>query len=115
MTVVPGGPAVFRRYLVVFAVLFAATSLAYAASRHIVGQKGALFSPGKMTVSAGDVVVFKNDDGVTHHIYSSTKGQEFNLETTVPGQDVRHTFAKPGRVDIRCGLHPGMRLVVTVN
>jgi plastocyanin len=109
------GPLVFRRYLVVFAVLFATASLAYAASRHVVGQKGALFNPGKMTVGVGDVVVFKNDDGVTHHIYSSTKGQEFNLETTSPGQDVRHTFAKPGRVDIRCGLHPGMRLVVNVN
>jgi plastocyanin len=115
MTVSPGGSAVFRRYLVVFAVLFATTSLAFAAARHVVGQKGALFSPGKMSVGVGDVVVFKNDDGVTHHIYSSTKGQEFNLETTAPGQDVRHTFAKPGRVDIRCGLHPGMRLVVTVN
>jgi plastocyanin len=115
MTVIPGGSVVLRRYLVVFAVLFATASLAYAASRHVVGQKGALFSPGKMSVTVGDVVVFKNDDGVTHHIYSSTKGQEFNLETTVPGQDVRHTFAMPGRVDIRCGLHPGMRLVVTVN
>jgi plastocyanin len=115
MTAIPGGSVVLRRYLVVFAVLFATVSVAYAASRHLVGQKGALFSPGKMNVSVGDVVVFKNDDGVTHHIYSSTKGQEFNLETTVPGQDVRHTFSKAGRVDIRCGLHPGMRLVVTVN
>jgi plastocyanin len=115
MTVIPGGSAVFRRYVIVFAVLFATASFAFAASRHAVGQKGSLFSPGKMNVSAGDVVVFKNDDGVTHHIYSSTKGQEFNLETAAPGQDVRHTFTKQGRVDIRCGLHPGMRLVVTVN
>jgi plastocyanin len=106
---------VYRRYIAVFAVLLASASLAYAASRHVVGQKGSLFTPGKMAVKAGDVVVFKNDDGVTHHIYSSTKGQEFNLETAAPGQDVKHTFAKPGRVDIRCGLHPGMRLVVTVN
>jgi plastocyanin len=115
MTALPKGLVVLRRYLVVFAVLLATASLAYAAAHRVVGQKGALFSPGKMNVSVGDVVVFKNDDGVTHHIYSSTKGQEFNLETTAPGQDVRHTFAKAGRVDIRCGLHPGMRLVVTVN
>ena len=105
----------FRRYLIVIAVLVATASLSYAASRHVVGQKGSLFSPGKMTVKAGDVVVFKNDDGVNHHIYSSTKGQEFNLETAAPGQEVRHTFPKAGRVDIRCGLHPGMRLVVNVN
>jgi plastocyanin len=57
---------------------------------------------------------FQNDDDVTHHIYSSTKGQEFDLDTVAPGKSGSHTFAKAGRVDVRCGLHPGMRLVVTV-
>lgn len=57
---------------------------------------------------------FQNDDDVTHHIYSSTKGQEFDLETMEPGAKADRAFAKRGRVDIRCGLHPGMRLVVTV-
>jgi cytochrome c peroxidase len=52
--------------------------------------------------------------GVTHHIYSSTKGHEFDLATAQPGEDVRHTFSARGRVEVRCGLHPSMRLVVTV-
>ena len=57
--------------------------------------------------------MFQNDD-VTHDIYSSTKGQEFNLEVMSPGSKVTHTFDKKGRIDVRCGLHAGMRLVVTV-
>jgi plastocyanin len=102
-----------RRYFVGVAVFISVAGVAFAAE-HVIGQKGRLFRPGAMKVKAGDTVVFKNDDTVTHHIYSSTKGQEFDLETTRPGEDVRQTFSAPGRVDVRCGLHPGMRLVVTV-
>ena len=84
------------------------------AAEHAVGQKGRLFSPGALQVKTGEVVLFRNDDTVTHHVYSSTKGQEFDLSTSKPGQEMRHSFSKPGRVEIRCGLHPGMRLMVTV-
>jgi plastocyanin len=101
------------RFFVAMCVVMALASLAYAA-QHAVGQKGRLFRPGTMKVKAGDTVVFKNDDTVTHHIYSSTKGHEFDLETAKPGEDVSRTFPASGRIDVRCGLHPGMRLVVTV-
>jgi plastocyanin len=89
-------------------------SLAYAAAEQVVAQKGKLFTPGTVRVKAGDTLVFKNDDSVTHHVYSSTKGQEFELDTTKPGQAVRRAFPARGRVEVRCGLHPGMRMVVTV-
>jgi plastocyanin len=101
-----------RRYLVIV-IFISMVGIAYPA-QHVIGQKGRLFRPGAITVKAGDTVTFKNDDTVTHHIYSSTKGQEFDLETTRPSQDARRTFAAAGRVDVRCGLHPGMRLVITV-
>lgn len=80
----------------------------------VIKQKGRLFSPGKLTVKSGAVLVFENDDNVTHHVYSATKGHEFKLETVPPGEKAKHTFTKRGRVDVRCGLHPGMRLVLTV-
>lgn len=102
-----------RRSIFIIGVLVVTGSVAYAA-QHVIGQKGRVFQPGVMTVKAGDTVTFKNDDSVTHHIYSSTKGQEFNLTTTHPGQDAQRTFATAGKLDVRCGLHPGMRLVVTV-
>lgn len=97
----------------VAALVIAAAGITYAA-QHKIGQKGRLFSPGTLTVKAGDSLLFQNDDDVTHHIYSATRGQEFDLETMPPGEKIAHTFASKGRVDVRCGLHPGMRLVVTV-
>jgi plastocyanin len=103
----------FRRYATIVCFLAAGAAVVYAAP-HAVGQKGRLFSPGAIHVKTGETVTFKNDDSVTHHIYSSTKGHEFDLETTRPGQGVTRTFSNRGRVEVRCGLHPGMRLVVTV-
>src|SRR5262245_6201569 len=103
----------FRRYAIVGCALLATASAAYAAQQ-VVGQKDRLFSPGALKVKAGESVVFKNDDNVTHHVYSSTKGQEFDTETTKPGDSVSRTFTARGRVEVRCGLHPGMRLIVTV-
>ena len=58
--------------------------------------------------------MFQNDDNVTHHVYSATKGHEFKLDTVRPVAKNSQKFSKRGRVDVRCGLHPGMRLVVTV-
>lgn len=103
----------FRGVLLSLSVVVLLTARADA-GQFMIGQKGRLFKPGSLRVKAGDVVVFKNDDTVTHHVYSSTKGHEFDLETTNPGEDVKWTFDSKGRVDVRCGLHPGMRLVITV-
>jgi len=101
------------RRIVLAVALAGITSFGYAADRAI-SQKGRLFTPGTIRVKTGESLVFKNDDEVTHHIYSSTAGHEFTIETMEPGQSVPHAFSKPGRVDVRCGLHPGMRLMVTV-
>ena len=84
-----------RPYVAIVLILIFIGGVAYAA-QHVIGQKGRLFRPGVMIVKAGDTVTFKNDDTVTHHIYSSTKGHEFDLETTRPGKDVRRTFAATG-------------------
>jgi plastocyanin len=105
--------AMNARLLVILCTLMVISGRADA-EQYAIGQKGRLFKPGSMRVKAGDTVVFKNDDTVVHHVYSSTKGHEFDLETTNPGEDVKRTFPSKGRVDVRCGLHPGMRLVVTV-
>lgn len=103
----------FRSCIAVGGILIALTGVVYAA-QHKVGQKGRLFTPGALTVKSGDALVFQNDDDVTHHVYSSTKGQEFDLKTLAPGAKGTQTFAKKGRVDVRCGLHAGMRLVLTI-
>ncbi len=102
-----------RVYLSVAGILVSTVAAAYAAP-HIVSQKGKLFSPGALTVKSGETLLFQNDDRVSHHVYSSTKGQDFNLDTLPPGESASRAFSKKGRIDVRCGLHPGMRLIVTV-
>ena len=102
-----------RRYLAIAVLVVASVTVTYA-KELVVGQKGKLFTPGAVTVKVGDVLLFQNDDAVTHHIYSTTKGREFSLETLHAGKSAKRAFAAKGRVDVRCGLHPGMRLVVTV-
>jgi plastocyanin len=103
-----------RFHLALAGLLLGTMTVAYAAVPRVVGQKGKLFSPGAVTVKSGEALLFHNDDSVTHHIYSSTKGQEFSLDTLHSGKSASRTFSKKGRVDVRCGLHPGMRLVVTI-
>lgn len=101
------------RVLFTFVILATLASAAHAETR-VVGQKGKVFAPKAVHIKVGDALVFKNDDDVTHHMYSSTKGHEFNLRITKPGGEAQHTFTKPGTVQVQCGLHPGMRLAVTV-
>ena len=103
----------FRSCLALAGLLAVTAGIAYAA-QHTVGQKDRLFTPGTLTVKSGDPVTFVNDDNVTHHVYSSSKGFEFNLKTMKPGDSRIHTFAAKGKAEVRCGLHPGMRLIVTV-
>jgi plastocyanin len=102
-----------RFSIAIAGLVIGAATITYA-SELVIGQKGRLFSPGTVTIQAGESLVFQNDDAVSHHVYSSTKGQEFDLETVGPGKRMSRTFSKKGRVDVRCGLHPGMRLVVSV-
>lgn len=81
---------------------------------YVVGQKDKTFSAATLTVKAGDSITFKNDDQITHNIYSTAKENEFNLRAQAPGTSASVTLATEGTVEIRCAFHPKMKLVVTV-
>ena len=102
------------RYLVVILIVAAVAGGVHAAQQRTVSQKGRVFSVKELKVKAGELVVFKNDDNVTHHIYSATKDHEFNLRVMNPGHDRQRVFTKPGTLLVQCGLHPTMRLTVLV-
>jgi plastocyanin len=102
-----------RRYLAIACLVGGGVTATYA-KELVVGHKGKLFSPGTLTVKLGDALLFQNDDSVTHHIYSRTKGQEFTLEPLHSRKSAKQAFSSKGRVDVRCAMHRAMRLVVTV-
>ncbi len=85
-----------------------------ATSEHVVTQKGRKFSEKKMTLAVGDTIKFVNDDDVTHNIHSTSSGHAFDVGALKPGKAVTHKFSKPGKVKIRCAIHPKMKIRLTI-
>ncbi len=86
---------------------------AYAAQRTI-SQKDKAFSKSEITIKVGDEIVFANDDNITHNILSNSAGNTFNLGAQQPGSTVKYAFMNAGEVEVGCGIHPRMKLKVTV-
>jgi plastocyanin len=87
---------------------------AAAAAQHAIMQKGKVFSEATLTIKKGDVVVFVNDDTVTHNVMSMDARNEFNIGSQAPGVSTPVTFDKAGEFTILCAIHPRMKLVVKV-
>ena len=100
--------------LYVFAVALFLVAARAEAAEHVVVQKNKSFSVAEITIKPGDTIVFKNDDDVVHNVFSVTKGVEFNTNIQSPGQTATFTFPNEGKVEVRCVMHPTMKLVVNV-
>ncbi len=79
-----------------------------------ISQKGRNFTPAAVTVKKGDMVRFVNDDFYGHNVYSETEGASFDIGLQPPGEERDVVLEKLGIVDIRCRIHPRMRLKITV-
>jgi len=103
-----------NRMVLALVIAFAGGSVvAFAAERSIM-QKGKAFSESVITIKKGDVVVFVNDDSVTHNVMSTDSGNEFNIGSQAPGASTPVTFDKSGEFTILCAIHPRMKLLVKV-
>jgi plastocyanin len=95
-------------------VVIALSRGAWAVQDHIVAQKDKAFSVSIVKVVAGDTLVFKNDDQVTHNVFSASKGHEFNLKAQPPGTSASVKVSGDGNIEVRCAFHPRMKLVISV-
>lgn len=95
------------------AILLFATAPAWAAE-FVITQGDKRFSERRLTISVGDTITFVNDDTITHNIHSSTDGFDFDLGAQAPGESFSYVFEKPGKLKIRCAIHPKMKLELTV-
>jgi plastocyanin len=84
------------------------------AAEHTVVQKDKMFSTAALSVKVGDVVVFKNDDAITHNVFSVTKGLEFNTKRQPPGSSQEVVMKGEGTIEVTCAFHPRMKLTITV-
>jgi plastocyanin len=95
------------------AILVAAVAVR-AAAPVTVNQKGLQFSAPDLAVTKGQVVVFANDDRTTHNITVTGGGLNLNSGLQPPGVEFKVPFAKPGTYAVSCGIHPKMKMSVTV-
>ena len=74
-----------------------------------------MFAPRELSITAGDTLVFVNDDGeLLHHAYVRSDTFSFDIGEQAPGTQVPVRFTRPGSFQVRCDIHPRMVLDVTV-
>jgi plastocyanin len=99
--------------IVVGAMLVALTPAAHA-TEVVVDQQNKEFSQKSVSIKVGDSMKFVNKDDMVHDVHSTSDGYDFDLGAQKPGSETSYTFDKPGKVKVRCAIHPKMKLEVTV-
>jgi plastocyanin len=84
------------------------------AEEFVISQKKRKFSPKVVTAKIGDTVVFLNDDRFAHNLFSESKGFEFDVRKQMPGDRHTMTLERKGTFEVRCAIHPRMRMKITV-
>jgi plastocyanin len=105
-----------RKTIVVLTVALAA--LCFAAQHEndkarTVTIKSLKYNPAKITVKAGDEVLWINADDNDHTVTSDEK-DGFGSDNLAHGDKFRHTFEKKGTFAYHCKYHPRMKGVVVV-
>ncbi|HEX4637634.1 MAG TPA: cupredoxin domain-containing protein [Rhizomicrobium sp.] len=98
-----------RRFLILFLLL---PGVALAADpAHTITQKGRTFRPAEVTINHGETLTFTNEDSFIHQIYVDGL---FDSEEKAPGENLNETFSNAGTFQVRCHIHPTMRMTVRV-
>lgn len=84
----------------------------------VVEMEGDAFSEEELTVAAGTVVSWVNNDPHDHTVAHGEDGvaaedRSFNLPVPA-GQNREHTFEEAGTFPITCSIHPEMNMTVIV-
>lgn len=79
-------------------------------------QKDKTFSEERVTVKVGDKIKFVNDDNVTHNLtVKAPNGATKPGIQQKPGDEVELAFDAVGVSEVRCLIHPKMKMSVEVN
>lgn len=97
------------------AAVIALLSLSANAEEINVDQRGIRFDKTEITVKAGATVHYHNRDDVTHNLMVLGDDEDMRDEgLQKPGESVAPTFDKEGTFEVRCAIHPRMKMNVTV-
>jgi plastocyanin len=81
------------------------------AEDHVIAQSGRAFHPAEITIAKDDTLTFTNQDDFIHQVYVVDL---FDSEEKAPGEKLTENFPRAGTFEVRCHIHPKMRLVVHV-
>jgi plastocyanin len=98
------------RKLLLFLLLLPCAAIAAEGDR-VISQKGRAFRPGEVTIARNESLTFTNEDSFIHQIYVDGL---FDSEEKAPGEVLNETFPRAGTFQVRCHIHPIMRLIVHV-
>jgi amicyanin len=70
-----------------------------------VSMKSMAFQPKELTISAGDMVTWTNNDPMLHDVDLGNMGKSPEMRK---GETFSKTFDKAGTYDYDCDIHPGM-------
>ena len=87
-------------------------TVAIAGTAYTVSQKGKEFLSKELEISKGDIVSFANDDPFRHNIV--IRALDFNSGLMKAGEKRVVTFNQAGMFDVRCLIHPKMKMTVFV-
>jgi cytochrome c peroxidase len=119
MSRAPSAPAIaeilLKTYTVGAAVaVLAMAGVAWAASTVVVDQRNLKFSVRELKIAKGDSIEFTNNDDTQHNITITGAGFTANSGLQAPGKPFKAPFVKSGVYKVSCGIHPNMRMTVTV-
>ena len=101
------------RRLPIILVLGAIAGAALGASPEV-RQAGRKFAPDRLTVARGTTVRFVNDEKIVHHAFVNSSDFSADTGDIEPGKTKEIAFDRAGSFDVRCAIHPQMRLRVDV-
>jgi plastocyanin len=80
-----------------------------------IDQVNQRFSKSTVALAVGDTLHFRNGDDVTHNIQVTLDdGDPEDQGLQKPGETITYSFAKAGDYEIRCSIHPRMKMLANV-
>ena len=80
----------------------------------VIDQKDEAFVPSVVVIHTGGSVVFRNSDGIRHHVYSFAPVHRFEMVQTPGETSAPEVFDRPGAVAIGCNIHDHMTAYILV-
>lgn len=102
--------------LLIILIAFPAGVLAQSVSDDVItiSQKSRKYAPGSVTIKTGDILRIVNDDIFLHHAFVDEEALQYDSGSMEEGETRDIEFTDAGNYQVRCAIHPRMRLDVTV-